>query len=82
LSQNYPNPFNPNTKIKFKLPRASEMEFNVFDVLGRKVYSAYSDKPPGTYEIDFDGSGFASGIYFYSIKAGEYFDSKKMVMLK
>lgn len=82
LHQNYPNPFNPVTKIKFELPKSSNIEFIVYDILGRKVYTEYINKPAGTYEIDFDASGFASGVYFYSIKAGEYFDSKKMVILK
>jgi hypothetical protein len=82
LHQNYPNPFNPITKIKIELPKSSDLEFNVFDILGRKIYSAYYNKPAGTYEIDFDGSGFASGIYFYSVKAGKYSDTKKMIILK
>lgn len=82
LRQNYPNPFNPNTKILFELPKSSDIEFNVYDVLGRKVYSGYYNKSAGTYEIDFDASGFASGIYFYSVKAGEYYDTKKMIILK
>ncbi len=80
--QNYPNPFNPVTKIKFELPKSSNIEFIVYDILGRKVYTEYFNKSAGTYEIDFDASGFASGVYFYSVKAGEYFDSKKMVILK
>ena len=82
LHQNYPNPFNPVTKIKFELPKSSNIEFNVYDILGRKVYTEYINKSAGTYEIDFDASGFASGVYFYSVKAGEYLDSKKMVILK
>ena len=82
LHQNYPNPFNPVTKIKFELPKSSGIEFNVNDILGRKVYTAYYNKPAGTYEFDFDASGFASGIYFYSFKAGEYYDTKKMIILK
>lgn len=82
LHQNYPNPFNPVTKIKFELPKSSEFEFNVYDILGRRIYSAYYNKPAGTYEIDFDASGFASGIYFYSVKAGKYSDTKKMIILK
>ncbi|NOS86660.1 MAG: T9SS type A sorting domain-containing protein [Ignavibacteria bacterium] len=82
LHQNYPNPFNPVTKINFELPKSSGIEFNVYDILGRKVYTAYYNKPAGTYEFDFDASGFASGIYFYSFKAGEYYDTKKMIILK
>ncbi len=82
LHQNYPNPFNPVTKIKFELPKSSVFELNVYDILGRKVYTAYYNKPAGTYEFDFDASGFASGIYFYSVKAGEYSDTKKMIIVK
>jgi hypothetical protein len=82
LHQNYPNPFNPVTKIKFELSKSSDIEFNVYDILGRKVYTAKYNKPAGSYEIDFDGSGFASGIYFYSVKAGKYSDAKKMIIVK
>ncbi len=82
LLQNYPNPFNPVTRIKFELPKAGQIEFAVYDILGRKIYSAFYNKPSGTYEIELDGSEYASGIYFYSLKTGEYIDTKKMIILK
>ncbi len=82
LHQNYPNPFNPTTKIKFELPKTSDIVFTVYDILGRRVYSEYHNKTAGTYEIDFDASGFASGIYFYSVKAGDYSETRKMILLK
>lgn len=82
LYQNYPNPFNPVTRIRFELPKSTNVEFSVFDVLGRKVYIANYNKTPGTCEIDFDGTSFASGIYFYSVKADEYYEVKKMILMK
>lgn len=82
LHQNYPNPFNPVTRIKLELPKAEQIEFAVYDILGRKIYTAFYNKPAGNYEIDFDGSEFSSGIYFYSIKAGEFKETKKMIILK
>lgn len=82
LHQNYPNPFNPVTNIRFELPKSSDLEFNIYDIIGQRIYSAYYNKPAGTYGIDFDGSGFASGIYFYSVKAGEYHEVRKMILMK
>lgn len=83
LSQNYPNPFNPNTKIKFAVPVASSVKLVVFDVLGREVSVLVNGQlKAGTYEADFDGFRYASGVYFYKIEAGSFTSIKKMVLVK
>ena len=88
LKQNYPNPFNPVTKIKFDIPsdvkgQQSNVKMTVFDVMGREVMTIVNEKlSPGSYEADFDGSNFPSGIYFYKLEAGSFVETKRMVMLK
>jgi len=83
LSQNYPNPFNPSTSIKFSIPEASDVVLKVYDILGSEVAVLVNDKiEAGNYTVDFDASKFASGMYIYSIKAGEFSSSKKMMLLK
>jgi photosystem II stability/assembly factor-like uncharacterized protein len=82
LFQNYPNPFNPSTKICFELPIASDFSIKVYDILGREVYAVYDSKQAGEYELKFDGAAYASGIYFYQIKASSFVDTKKMILLK
>jgi len=90
LHQNYPNPFNPSTTIRYEIPllrgvsegRGVSVSFKIYDMLGREVFQ-YSDvKSPGSYEIRFDGSNLASGMYFYVLNAGSFTDTKKMVLLK
>ncbi|MGE5435821.1 MAG: T9SS type A sorting domain-containing protein [Syntrophothermus sp.] len=83
IEQNYPNPFNPSTKIKYTLPKQGLVTIKVYDVLGKEVALLVNEeKPSGEYEVEFDGSGLSSGIYFYQIQAGEFFDTKKMMMVK
>lgn len=83
LSQNYPNPFNPITKIKFQIPKLSHTKITVFDILGKVVATLVNEEiKPGTYEIDFNGSSLASGIYYYKLNAESYTDTKKMVLVK
>jgi photosystem II stability/assembly factor-like uncharacterized protein len=88
LSQNYPNPFNPITKIKFDLPKANimgrlDVVIKVYDILGREVSTIVNSRlAPGTYEAEFDGTNLSSGVYFYVLQAGDYFETKKMVLLK
>ena len=84
LSQNYPNPFNPNTVIRFVIPKSSFVNLKVYDVLGREVATLVNEeKQPGAYEVNFDASGFSSGIYFYRLRAGgNYSATQKMVLLK
>jgi hypothetical protein len=83
LYQNYPNPFNPSTKIKWKAPVASQITIKVYDVLGNEVAILINEeKPAGNYEVDFDGSGLTSGVYFYHLRAANSTQLKKMVLIK
>jgi predicted GH43/DUF377 family glycosyl hydrolase len=83
LSQNYPNPFNPTTVVSFQLPVASNVKLNVYDVLGREVATLVNErKMPGTYEVKFDGSNLASGVYFYRLQAGDFTQTKRLLLLK
>ena len=83
LSQNYPNPFNPGTIIKYQVPELSFVTLKVYDVLGKEITTLVNkEKPAGSYEVKFDGTGLPSGIYFYRLKAGSFVETKKMVLMK
>ena len=82
LHQNYPNPFNPITTIKYELPKDVFVTFTIYDILGREIYSVNEFKKAGVYEIKFDGSKYASGIYFYRLEAGSFIGTKKMGLIK
>ena len=83
LYQNYPNPFNPSTKIRYEIPERSSVTIKVYDVLGNEVYTLVrEEKLVGNYKIEFDGANLPSGVYFYQIKAGNYVETKKMVLMK
>jgi hypothetical protein len=83
ISQNYPNPFNPSTKIKFALPSTENVKIIIYDITGRQVKELLSQNlTTGTHTVDFDASGLASGTYIYRIIAGNFVESKKMVLLK
>ena len=83
LQQNYPNPFNPTTKIKFGLKENAFTKLIVYDLLGREVETLIDRKLiAGYHEIEFNASSLTSGIYFYKIQAGEFFQTKKMILLK
>lgn len=91
LEQNYPNPFNPTTKIKYTIPSVgtSLMKFlqfvqlKVYDVIGNEVATLVNEeKPAGSYEVTFDASQLSSGIYFYTLKAGSFTETKKMALMK
>ena len=83
LQQNYPNPFNPKTVINYELRVTSNAKLRVFDVLGNEVAELVNEKQnAGSYSVEFDGSGFASGIYFYKLTAGEFSETKRMILLK
>jgi len=83
LYQNYPNPFNPSTKIKFEIMKTGYVKLIIYDVLGNEVSTLIRDTiPAGTYEVEFGATGLTSGIYFYKLNAGEYSQTKKMILLK
>ena len=83
LMQNYPNPFNPSTKIIFEVPRSSFTVIRIFDILGREVSTLVNEQlQPGTYEVNFDGSNYTSGIYFYVMNTGSFADTRKMILVK
>jgi len=83
LHQNYPNPFNATTRIAFDLPKAGPVTLRVYDLLGREVATLVEGiRAAGHHTALFDGSGFASGIYFYRLEAAELHETKKMVLLK
>jgi photosystem II stability/assembly factor-like uncharacterized protein len=87
LSQNYPNPFNPSTKISWQTPVGSWQTLKVYDVLGREVATLVDEeKPAGNYEVEFNPESSiqhpASGIYFYQLKAGDFIQTRKMILLK
>lgn len=83
LSQNYPNPFNPVTTISWQLPVGSHQVLKIFDVLGNEVATLVDEyRGAGRYEVTFDGSGLASGLYIYQLRAGNFTSTKKMMLLK
>lgn len=87
LLQNYPNPFNPTTKIKFGIAelrgQKSEVRLIIYDILGREVTTLVNEKLlPGTYEVEWDGSKYVSGVYFYRLSATEFTETRKMVLVK
>jgi hypothetical protein len=95
LFQNYPNPFNPSTKISYQISKQSSVTLKVFDVLGNEVATLVNEeKQPGSYEVEFNsvdtrkassiqsGVQYASGVYFYQLRAGSYTDTRKMIYMK
>ena len=83
LSNNYPNPFNPSTTINYSISEKSNVTLKIFDVQGREISKlVFNDQQVGSYEIEFDANKLTGGIYFYQIKAGNYVESKKMILIK
>lgn len=83
LQQNYPNPFNPTTQIRFSLAEQSQVTLKVYNVLGKEIVTLVNDvKSAGVHEIGFDGSGLASGVYFYTLQAGKFTRTNKMILIK
>jgi hypothetical protein len=83
INPNYPNPFNPSTKISYQVPFTSNVEISVFNMLGEKVVTLLNEvKETGIYEIEWNASNLASGIYFYKMTAGEFSSINKMVLIK
>jgi hypothetical protein len=83
LSQNFPNPFNPATNISFSLPEQSNVRITVYNLLGEKVAELVDEEfASGSHTVSFDAVGFTSGMYFYKMKAGEFIEIKKMMLMK
>jgi hypothetical protein len=83
LSPNYPNPFNPTTTIQYDLPKSTDVRIEIYDILGRKVETLiHSRQKAGRHSVAWNGMGKSSGIYFYRLRAGDYTQTKKMLLLK
>ena len=83
LDQNYPNPFNPSTKINYSIKEKSNVELKIFDLLGSEIATLVNEeKSPGNYEVSFDASFLSSGVYLYTIKAGSFVQTRKMLLMK
>jgi Secretion system C-terminal sorting domain/Peptidase family C25 len=83
LRQNYPNPFNPTTTINYSVAKESFISIKIYDLLGREITTLVNNmKNAGNYEIEFDGSHLSSGIYFYRMQAGNFSDTKKLILMK
>jgi hypothetical protein len=83
LAQNYPNPFNPSTVISYSIPNTSNVSIKIFNLLGQEVKTLVNEtKAPGNYQVNFNASNLSSGIYFYTLRAGNFYQVKKMMLLK
>jgi hypothetical protein len=83
LYQNYPNPFNPTSIIRYDLPKSSFVTLKIYDVLGRQVSTLVNERQePGVHQVNWQPSGFASGVYFYRMQAGSFVETKKLILLR
>ena len=83
LDQNYPNPFNPSTNIKYHIPFESHVSLKVYDILGKEVaHLVNKNHQPGSYSVEFNAKNLSSGVYIYTIKAGDFLQSRKMLVMK
>ena len=83
LHQNYPNPFNPSTKISWQVPVGAQQTLKIYDILGNEIVKLVDEfRPAGRYEVIFDASRLSSGTYFYKLQAGDFVQTKKMILIK
>jgi hypothetical protein len=83
LNQNYPNPFNPTTFINYELPITNDVELSIYNLIGQKIVTLVKESQrAGYHQVEWDASGFASGVYYYRIEAGEFVDVKKMILIR
>lgn len=83
LMQNYPNPFNPSTTISYSIANSEFITLKIYDVLGNEISTLINEyKPAGLYNLNFSAKDLSSGVYYYQIKAGNYLETKKMIVLK
>jgi hypothetical protein len=83
LEQNYPNPFNPSTIIQYRIAQFEKVELTIYNILGQRVRTLVNEQQhPGMYQVVFDASTLASGVYFYRLQAGDFIEVKKMMFIK
>jgi hypothetical protein len=83
LSQNYPNPFNPSTTFKYSIAKQSSVLIKIYDLIGNEIETLVNEeKPVGTYELTWNASNLPSGVYFYQLRAGDFVETKKMILMK
>ena len=83
LYQNYPNPFNPSTIIKYQIPADSFVQLKIYDILGSEISTLINQRQPsGIYEIEFNNTNIASGMYFDKLSVGKLTETKKMILMK
>ncbi len=83
LEQNFPNPFNPETSIRYNISKTSLVTLKVYDILGRQVQTLVNGmQTPGQYTVNFNAKKFASGVYLYRLQAGNFIETKKLMLLK
>ncbi|NIT55348.1 MAG: T9SS type A sorting domain-containing protein [Aliifodinibius sp.] len=83
LWQNYPNPFNPKTSIRYSIRSNLDVSIKVYDLLGKEIATLVNEKKPaGAYTVEFDASKLSSGIYFYQLQAGDFIETKKMILMR
>ena len=83
LEQNYPNPFNPSTTIRYGMPHKSAVQLTVFNTLGQQVATlVQGEQEAGYHEVRFDGSGLSSGVYFYRLQAGDFVQTRKLLLIR
>ncbi len=83
LLQNFPNPFNPVTDIRFVLPKTSIVKISIYDILGKEIEVLVNEKlSPGSYNVGWDASKHPSGVYLYKLSAGDFVETKKMILIK
>jgi len=83
LSQNYPNPFNPTTKITYSIPVPGNVSVKIFDITGREIKTLVNEfRNAGSYEIEFDGGGLSSGVYYYKLETNNFSEVKRMILIK
>jgi hypothetical protein len=83
LHRNFPNPFNPTTSIQYQIAAPGFVSLKAYDVIENEITTLVNkEQPTGSYEVEFDGAGLPSGIYSYRLQAGNFVETKKMVLLK
>ena len=83
LEQNYPNPFNPTTVVRYQLPEANSVKIDVLDLLGREQAVLVDEwRSAGSHDVEFDATGLSTGVYFYRLTAGDYTQTRRMILLR